>query len=601
MKKQPTEPYARFDAFHAGGRGWELSRPLGVIEAWRATEVEPALRALESVVAGGVCAGGFVTYEAASAIDPTLTTCPARPDLPLLWFGLFGERREVKPPMPSTASLSAVDSPWTASLTSEDYARRVGRIRQWIAAGDTYQVNLTFQLQGTAPKGGSDFDLYATLGQAQRAAHCALLRLPSFSVLSISPELFFRWCGGELELRPMKGTCRRGRWSAEDRRLAEALRRSEKERAENLMIVDLLRNDAGRVAEFGSVQVTHLFEVESYPTVHQLTTTIRARTRPDVTLYDLFRALFPSGSVTGAPKVRTMEIIAGLEGVPRGVYTGAVGFVTPEEVVFNVPIRTLLMFDDGRLEMGVGSGITYDSTPGSEYAECLQKAAFTTHRIPSFSLLETLLHDPESGYHLLEQHLDRLAASAAYFGYPFDRAEALAALTAATEGQPEPRRIRLLLSSEGSLLVESSPFAAQPEPLRARLASEPVRSDDVFLFHKTTLREPYERRLSERPGFDEVLMVNERGELTEFANGNLVVRLQGEHWTPPIRCGLLPGVMRRALLEEGSVRERILRPEELEHADAIYRVNSVRGWNRVEVALDAPVGAGSPAPSQSMR
>lgn len=590
MRGDEGEIAARFDAFNGRGRGWEMGRPLGMVEAWRHSEVEPALRAVEEAVAGGAFAGGFVAYEAAPAIEPFLTARAPRPDLPLVWFGLFAERRELRPPEPPAdfALPDHLPGSWTPGLSPKEYAARVAAVREWIAAGDTYQVNLTFPLHAPAPVTAHLLELYAALGHAQRAGYCALLRLPGATILSISPELFFRWSDRSLELRPMKGTRPRGRWPEEDRSLAEELRRSEKERAENLMIVDLLRNDAGRISEFGSIEVTRLFEVESYPTVHQLTSTIRARTREGASLVDLFRALFPSGSVTGAPKVRTTEIIAALEDTPRGVYTGAVGFVAPGEIVFNVPIRTLLLLEDGRLEMNVGSGITYDSNAAAEYAECLQKAAFTAYRSRPFSLLETLLYDVEGAFLLLDSHLERMAASAEYFGYPFNREAAEGALREALAGASEPRRVRLLLSSEGALRVESSPLAPQPDPLRARIATEPVDSRDPVLFHKTTLRESYERRLAERPGFDEVLLVNERGELTEFANGNLVVRIDGQDWTPPLECGLLPGTLRAELLREGAVRERVLRREDLDAAETIYRVNSVRGWNRVAITPPAP-------------
>lgn len=351
------------------------------------------------------------------------------------------------------------------------------------------------------------------------------------------------------------------------------------------MIVDLLRNDMGRVAEFGSVEVLKLFEVESYPTVHQLTSTLRARTRAGVTLGDLFSALFPSGSVTGAPKVRTMQIIGQLEERARGVYAGAVGLVSPDLAVFNVPIRTLLLADDGSLEMSVGSGVTWDSDPASEYAECLQKAAFTRHAAPAFSLLETMLYEPGRGVALLERHLVRMSGSAEYFAYPFDGAAATRALQDALGECGEARRVRLLLSPEGNLSVEIVPLAELREPLQARLAATPVDSGDSLLYHKTTWRAPYEVRLAERPGFDEVLLVNERGELTEFANGNLVVRIDGVAWTPPIECGLLPGVMRAELLECGDLRERVLRPDDLARAEGVWRINSVRGWSRIEVSI----------------
>ena len=581
MTPREDEPYVRFDSFDGRGRSWELRRPLGVIEATRPEEVEPALRAVEEAVAGGAHAGGYVTYEAAPALDRSLTTHTPREALPLVWFGVFAERREGVPPLGTAGDPAVVEQPWEPALAPAAYARRVAAVRDWIAAGDTYQVNLTFPLRSHTT--ASDLELYAALGRSQRADFCALLRTPGWSVLSLSPELFFRWEEGRLEMRPMKGTRPRGRWAEEDRRLARELHDSEKDRAENLMIVDLLRNDMGRVAEFGSVEVARLFEVESYPTVHQLTSTIRARTRQGVTLLDLFRALFPSGSVTGAPKVRTMQIIAELEEWPRGVYAGAVGMVSPDLAIFNVPIRTLLLRGDGAVEVAVGSGVTWDSEAGVEYEECLQKAAFTRRALPAFSLLETMLYEPGAGFVLLERHLERMAASAAYFGFPFTGEQAVRALESAVEGCAEARRVRLLLSAEGNVAVEMAPLADVAERLQARLASEPVDSAEPLLYHKTTWRVPYEERLAERPGFDEVLLWNERGELTEFANGNLVVRLDGESLTPPLDCGVLPGVLRGELLERGELRERVLRAEDLARAEGVWRINSVRGWSEVEL------------------
>ncbi len=583
------QPFARFDAFDGRGRSWQLLHPLAVVEAWRRDEVADALTRVEEAVAGGAVAGGYIAYEAAEALDPTLLCRAPRKDLPLLWFGLFRERRETTPPSAPRASAASALAPWVASLAPEEYARRIDRIRDLIAAGDTYQVNLTFPLHSTLDPGVSDAELYAALGRAQRAGFCALLRLPEHSILSISPELFFHRRGDELELRPMKGTRPRGRWLEEDRQRARELTLSEKERAENLMIVDLLRNDAGRVAEFGSVEVPRQFEVESYPTVHQLTSTVRARLRPDTSLMDLLRALFPSGSVTGAPKRRTMEVIAELEGGPRGVYTGAVGMITQEETIFNVPIRTLLLDREGGVEMAVGSGVTWGSTAEAEYAECLQKAAFTRLERPTFSLLETMLYEPGIGFQLLDAHLERMRGSAEYFGYPFDADKARETLRGRVGDGREPRRVRLMLSSEGVFAVESAPLAQQASPLRARLTTEPVQSSDPMLFHKTTYRTIYERRLAERPGYDEVLLINERGELTEFANGNLVVRLEGEDWTPPIDVGLLAGTFRAELLAAGTLRERLLRPEDLVKADGVYRINSVRGREQVQVEL--PIGA----------
>ena len=575
--RDEAEPYVRFDAFDGVGRSWELQRPLSVAEAWNPAEVPAVLERVEEAVAGGAFAGGYLAYEAASGLDRHLTTRPPRTDLPLAWFGIFAERREIFPSRtpPPPASIS----PWRPSLDASGFALRIEAIRRLIAAGDTYQVNFTFPLHATTA--ADAVDLYLALGHAQRSGFSALLRLPGVDIVSASPELFFRWSAGALELRPMKGTRPRGRWAAEDRVRAAELRGSAKERAENLMIVDLLRNDAGRVAEFGSVTVERLFEVETYPTVHQLTSTVRACTREGTRLVDLFRALFPSGSVTGAPKRRTMEIIASLEGRARGVYTGAIGMVTPDEAVFNVPIRTLLLRGDGSVEMSVGSGVTWDSTAESEYAECLQKAVFAQAGLPQFSLLETMLFDPVDGFPLLDRHLARMGASAGYFGFTFSRSKARQAAEEAVAGVDSARRVRLLLSDAGGLSVETIPLDPLPDPLRTRITDRPVDSAYPLLFHKTTERRPYQERLQERPGFDDVILVNERGEATEFANGNLVAVIGGVAWTPPLECGLLPGIMREAMLERGELRERILRPADLRGADSIYRINSVRGRSRV--------------------
>ena len=393
MDVRGAEPKVRFDSFAGEGRGAELRRPLGVIEAWRPAEVVPALRRLEEIVAGGVHAGGFLAYEAAGALEPHLVTHAPRSDLPLLWFGLFAERVEVPAPRPGADAAPDLLEPWVPMLSEAEHAKRVAEIRELIAAGDTYQVNLTFPLRSRVS--GAASGLYGALGRAQRAGYCACLELPGVArIMSISPELFFRWADGSLELRPMKGTRPRGRWSGEDRARAEELHRSSKDRAENLMIVDLVRNDAGRVAVYGSIEVPSLFEVESYPTVHQLTSTVRARTRADVTLTDILRALFPSGSVTGAPKARTMQIITELEDSPRGVYTGAIGLLSPGETVFNVPIRTLVVHEDGEAELFVGSGITYDSDAYAEYAECLQKAAYLREKLKAITSVTLPFHAP---------------------------------------------------------------------------------------------------------------------------------------------------------------------------------------------------------------
>jgi para-aminobenzoate synthetase/4-amino-4-deoxychorismate lyase len=575
----------RFDApgGPGGGRSFRFSGLRTVLRADRLDEVIPVLHAVERAVADGLHATGFVAYEAAPAFDPALATHPPDPRLPLAWFAIYEARDDVRPTW-NSADGDAEPGAWSIDIPESDYLRTVEHIRALIAAGDTYQTNFTARLRASFR--GDPVALYERLCLAQRSAFCAYLYLgEGRTVVSASPELFFRAEGRELELRPMKGTRPRGRWAQEDRDLAAELAASPKDRAENLMIVDLLRNDAGRVAEFGSVRVERLYEVERYETVHQMTSTIRARLRPDAGLADVFGALFPCGSITGAPKVRTMEIIRELEPAPRGVYCGAIGFVSPGEAVFSVGIRTLLLdAAAGTAELGVGSGITWDSDPAAEYRECWSKAAFVRRAPSGFRLLETMLWEPDAGWSLLDGHLDRISASADYFGYAFDADDAARRLADLVPGfVHEPMRVRLRLDRDGRMEIEAAPRAPSNEPVRVAIAAEPVDSADPLLYHKTTWRAEYERRATARPDADDVLLVNERGELTESAIANLVVRLDGALWTPPLECGLLPGVFRAHLLQRGEIRERVIRPDDLKRAEEVWLINSVRRWRRAEL------------------
>ena len=575
---------ARFDA-PGGGRSFRFRGLTRVLRAERVEEVVPVLRAVERAVAEGMHAAGFVAYEAAPAFDPAFVTHSPDPRLPLAWFAVYQARDDADPPYGAVDG-GAEPGPWSMDVAEDAYLRNVERIRALIAAGDTYQTNYTARLR--APFRGDPVALYERLCLAQRSAFCAYLELGGGrTIVSASPELFFAAHGRELELRPMKGTRPRGRWPQEDRVLAAELAASPKDRAENLMIVDLLRNDAGRVAEFGSVRVERLYDVERYETVHQMTSTIRARLRPDAGLAEVFGALFPCGSVTGAPKVRTVEIIRGLETSPRGAYCGAIGFVSPGEAVFSVGIRTLLLdAAAGTAELGVGSGITWDSDAAAEYRECWAKAAFVRRASAEFRLLETMLWEPDGGWFLRDGHLDRMAASAEYFGYAFDRVDAERKLDAAGCGFADrPMRVRLRLDRGGAMEIEATPHADPPQPARVAVSPEPVDSADPMLYHKTTRRAEYDRRLAARPDCDDVLLVNERGELTESAIANLVVRMDGALWTPPLDCGLLPGVLRAWLLARGEIRERVLRPADLERAEEVWLINSVRRWRRAVLVL----------------
>ncbi|TMK63445.1 MAG: aminodeoxychorismate synthase component I [Actinobacteria bacterium] len=559
---------ARFDDLRPRHeRSFRLTGQVGVIEARDLDEVESALDLVEESARRGRWAAGFVAYEAAPGLDPALAVRgrdrgdPFAP-LPLLWFAIFERREDVPPfePVPDDGA-SADDVVWTPSIDRARYDASVAAIRERIAAGDTYQVNYTFRLR--AQLNGDERDLYRDLCMAQRGGYAAHLSGGPFGVLSASPELFFRIDGERITTRPMKGTAPRGRWPEEDEENAARLASSTKDRAENAMVVDLLRSDLGRISVPGTVRANRLFEAERYETVWQLTSTVRSTLRPGVSLADAFRALFPSGSVTGAPKVSTMRLIAGLEDAPRGPYCGAIGYLAPPgsgepRANFNVAIRTMVHDrQTGLAEFGVGGGITYDSSAAGEFDEAVAKARVLTSRRPRFELFETLRHQPASGFRHLPEHLARLDASARYFGFAFVPADAEAALEKAVLFEPQP---------------------AARGPVRVAIHPQPVDPSDVWLYHKTTLRGLYERRRDDRPDVDDVLMVNDRGEVTESTIANVAVKLAGEWFTPPLGSGLLPGTYRAVLLREGRVRERPIRVEELGDAGGLALVSSVRGW-----------------------
>ena len=410
-------------------------------------------------------------------------------------------------------------------------------------------------------------------------------------VLSLSPELFFRREGKHMSTRPMKGTAPRGRTPREDARLKTWLAMDEKQRAENLMIVDLLRNDLGRVAKIGSVEVTDLFTVETYRSVHQMTSGISAELRSDMGLKDMLRALFPCGSVTGAPKVRAMEIIRELEADPRGVYTGAIGHIAPSgDAQFNVAIRTVVLDAQGG-EMGIGSGIVANSKADAEFEECLLKAQFLTRPDAPFSLIETIRYERGVGFHLLERHLARLQSSAAHFGYPFSREKTLAALDEEAARVEAPvAMVRLLLAEDGAITVTSTPIELPTKGTVWRFVISDQRLDekDPFFYHKTTRRQFYDREMERQKaltGCDEVVFLNKKGELTEGTRTNLFIEIDGRLFTPALTCGLLPGTLREELLDlpRAAASEAILTPQDLLDADRIYLGNSVRGLIRAEL------------------
>jgi para-aminobenzoate synthetase/4-amino-4-deoxychorismate lyase len=564
--------------------------PLAVHVARKVDEVRAVLAAAESAARRGRWCVGFVSHEAAPAFDPAFVV-HARGPAPLAWFAEFAAPAALpcEPWQGGGFRLAA----WRSDTDYAHYARAIESIRADIREGRFYQVNFTARLRAAFE--GDSGAFFRAMQREQPHGFHARIDTGEGVLLSLSPELFFDLRDGHVVTQPMKGTAPRGDTPEEDERIAWNLAHSDKERAENLMIVDLLRNDLARIARPGSVEVAALFALQALPSVWQMTSTITAGLRPDVGLADTFGALFPCGSVTGAPKVEALRAIRQLEAHARGAYCGAVGYVAPGagggvNACFNVGIRTLWI-RDGVAECGVGGGITFDSTVDGEWAELHYKARFATRAARSFELLETLRLD-DGGFALLERHLARLQRSARHFRFALapDLVQARLRELARTHARGL-WRVRLWVARDGALRVEAEPLAAPPARRTVRLAAEAVVSADEFLRHKTTRREVYEAHApAGQPEFD-TLLINERGELTEFTRANVALTLDGVRCTPPLSCGLLDGTLRAEMLEKGDLVERILRVDDLPRASRIEWINSVRG--SLDVCMEAPAGAGS--------
>ena len=518
-RNELTAGPAVFDEVRRGPAGeftrrLEFTNPRRIVQAHNLAEVLPALREVDRAVQSGLWAVGFVAYEAAPAFDRAMETHPPIEGLPLLWFGLYGTPGAASESGPKASTrVGPRPASWQPSMTGAAYDQAIAGIKERIAAGDTYQVNYTLRMR--APIVRDPFDLFLQLADAQHSGYSAYLHTGRHAICSASPELFFDLEGATLRSRPMKGTALRGRTLAEDHLHSQRLHDSAKNRAENSMIVDMVRNDMARVAETGSVRVSRMFEIERYPTVLQMTSTVECRTRAPIP--EIFSALFPCASVTGAPKIRTMQIIRDLEQDPRGVYTGAIGFIAPGgRAQFNVAIRTVVIDAlTGKAEYGTGSGIIWDSDSAEEYQECLLKARVLNAVPRAFELLESLLWTPGGGCFLLERHLVRLRDSAEYFVYPFDEIQIRSKLAEVTEALPDglPQGAAVARQNRTDPGSKRHPWPhlrLSFTPLRFRSSASPwpplrCRPDDTFLFHKTTHREVYEQARAEHPGFDDVV------------------------------------------------------------------------------------------------
>jgi para-aminobenzoate synthetase / 4-amino-4-deoxychorismate lyase len=556
-----------------------FQQPVKVIAAHKVEDVLPSFQLVQEAVDNGYYAAGFLSYESAPAFDPAFKV-KSGSSFPLLWFGIF-----TKPEAGVISSEGDFSvSNWEPTITMEEYTQAISSIKKSIQYGNTYQTNYTIRLHSHFS--GDDLAFYTRLKKAQNSKYCAYIHTGEHSILSASPELFFHLDNGKITTRPMKGTINRGASYEEDAANANWLLHSEKNRAENLMIVDLLRNDLGIVAQSGTVEVEKLFEIEQYPTVHQMTSTITAKVSETTTLVDIFKAIFPCGSITGAPKISTMNIIEDLENEPREVYCGAIGYITPnKEAIFNVPIRTVLInHATSNAVYGVGGGVTWDSTSEGEYHEILAKAKLLEEKTSDFQLLESLLLN-NGNYFLLEEHLERLTKSARYFGFPNPVERIKGSLKQFGEKNGYGMiKVRLLLDNDGEFMIEGHTITQQDTVLKVVLADEPVDKTNPFLYHKTTNREIYEKFQKQKPAeaFD-VLLWNQDGELTEFTNGNVVVEIDGELWTPSITSGLLAGTYRDILIQTGEIHEKILTLSDIKIATRIWFINSVRKWKEAEL------------------
>ncbi len=580
-----------FPEGNADGQGrlvLAFAAPVATLTAHSLAEVPAVLDAAMAAARAGRWVVGWVAYEAAPAFDPALRVRPSGGPLPLAAFAIHAA--------PATPKMATADDkefacgPWRMTASRGQACAAIGNLRRRIAAGDFYQVNLTTRL--VADFAGSGDALFDALRAAQPAGYCIHLRDAGREILSVSPELFFDWRpDGTLSTRPMKGTAPRHADPAADAAAAQALQASAKERAENLMIVDLLRNDLARIAVTGTVRVPRLFEIDALPTAWQMSSTVQCMTRPGAGLADVFRALFPCGSVTGAPKVAAMAAIAAMEAAPRGAYCGAIGLIRPGgHATFNVGIRTVTLDraigrNTGNAECGIGSGIVSDSAPEDEYAEWLVKRRFLLRASAGFELLETLALE-DGRYLLLARHLERLAQSAEHFGFVHERARAEASLAAVAAAHPAGRwRVRLLCDRSGAARAEAFALEPTPDEVAVVLAATPITGDAEFLRHKTTERSAY-AAFAPPAGVFDTLLRNACGELTEFTRGNVAIDLDGSLVTPPLACGLLPGVLRAELLARGEIVERVVRVEELSRATGLWFINGVRGRVRARL-IDA--------------
>jgi len=543
-------------------------------------------RKIENYLDKGYWLSGYFAYEFGYLLEPSLTCLSKKNKQPLVWLAVSKKPKVISKNHKLEKLFAKGDNSYQIknlrpNISHSRYLEQIKKIKSYLERGLSYQVNYTFKVKFDFL--GDPFSCYLGLRRSQPSSYAALINTGEETIISLSPELFFRINGREIIARPMKGTIKRGLTIEEDRRLMKELSANLKTKAENIMIVDLLRNDLGRISE--TVWVPKLFAVEQYRTLHQMTSTVRAKHKKSLRIKDLFSALFPCGSVTGAPKIKTMQIINQLEKEPRGIYTGAIGYISPKrDACFNVAIRTLSL-KDNKGQMGIGGGIVYDSLDSSEYEEALLKAKFFIEGFPEFKLIESFLLT-EGQYRFLDQHLMRVRRSSRYFSIALDSAKVRAALKKVASETKGKFKVRLLVDLEGKFEIEKQPLEETTGPVKLKIASKRIDPNNRFLYHKTTKRSFYdqERGQARQEGFFEVIFLNIYGELTEGSITNLFIERKGKLYTPDLKCGLLPGILRKQLIKQGKVEEKVLYLKDILEADQVYIGNSLRGLIKANLA-----------------
>jgi len=563
--------------------------PVTILKTSQLNEVETVLGAMDGFVEQGYYAAGFIAFEAGFAFTPRLKELykKSKSDFPLVWMGIYKQPQVRDHSRQTTAAgwdmpaarKAYINGAIKKRMDFPAYQKKIKKIKKYIARGDSYQINLTWNTHFGFS--GSPLAFYNEVKHIQPVSYAAYINTGEYYVLSFSPELFFRKIGNKLITKPMKGTIRRGMNQEEDNKLKHQLLTSEKNRAENLMIVDLLRNDLGRICEPGSVSVDKLFEIECYQTLFQMTSTITGTLKTCTSYFEIFKSLFPCGSVTGAPKIRSMEIIREIEAEDRGVYTGAIGYISPAgESVFNVAIRTPIMYNRNAT-MGIGSGIVWDSDSKEEYKESLLKMNFITRQQRDFQIYESMLWE-NGEYFLLDYHVERITKSAEFFSFKFDTDNFRKTLSdnAHKLADNSCYKVKISATQQGSFTVTNEKITHTPQhELWIAIAKQEVTSDNIFLYHKTTRRDIYDQLLKagQAKGLWDVVMHNERGEISEGCRSNIFIKEKDKMITPPVSCGLLAGTMRRYILEsDPQAEEAIITVDRLRSAERIFMCNSVR-------------------------